>query len=121
MLVKGIHNLLFANEYAVQLPHMLHQAYLGNWSEVAQAISPSYSSDAPAPDWSIMNLIILCNEDWAKIGREESIQFSAGAYMGYEDVRRNQFVSAFIEKGTTIELNTSCLEDVPLPGFNLNK
>jgi hypothetical protein len=195
MLVMGIHNLLFATEYAVLLPHLQHQAYLGNWSEVAQAISPSYSSDAPAPDWSIMNLTILCNEDWAKIGREETIQFSAGAYTGYEDVRRltvpekvcpviplpqpdalyqpltyspvpvliiskqadpqnppenvasakehfpsslglvapgqghgfsgldcrNQFVSAFIEKGTTKELNTSCLEDVPLPGFNLNK
>ena len=35
-----------------------------------------------------MNLTILCHEDWARTGREETTRFSAGSYMGYEDVRR---------------------------------
>jgi hypothetical protein len=34
---------------------------------------------------------------------------------------RDQVVSAFIEKGTTKELNTNCLQQVPLPAFNVSK
>ena len=35
-----------------------------------------------------MNLTILCNEDWARLDREETSQYSEGSYLGYEDVRR---------------------------------
>ena len=88
MLVQGLHGLLYGTRNAVMLPHLIHQTYLGNWNEIAQAMAPNFAADPSAAEWQIMNLTILCHEDWAKIRREETTQLSAGSYMGYEDVRQ---------------------------------
>ncbi|MGA2490835.1 MAG: alpha/beta hydrolase, partial [Anaerolineales bacterium] len=81
-LVLGIHNVIRDTPTAVLLPGLIHQAYLGDWSAVEKLLSNDFA--APRPEWSIMNLVILCHEDWARTRREETTQFSSGSYMGYE-------------------------------------
>lgn len=195
MLVLGIHGLLVNTQSAVQLPRLIHQAYQGEWNEIAQSYAANFSDNAPAPEWVIMNLTILCHEDWARLSPTETAQFSSESYLSYEDIRkfsvpeevcaviprpqpsalyqtvkpsskpvllitnqadpqnpleniadakehypnsltvvapgqghgydgldcRDQFVSAFIEKGTTKELDTDCLQQVLLPAFNVSR
>ena len=87
-LVLAIHNGLLLTPTTAQLPALLHQAYLGDWSMIEKILSNSFAPDGPKPEWVIMNLTILCHEDWARMRREETAQFSTGSYMGYEDVRR---------------------------------
>jgi len=195
MLVLSLHDSLANTESAVQMPRLLHQVYQGNWNEIAQIYAHSLSDNPPDSEWLVMRLTILCHEDWARLGPVERSQFSAGAYLNYEDIRRliqlpeevcdvvpqpspsalyqtgnsssvpvllitneadpqnppenvadakehypnsltvvapgqghgytglecrNWFVSAFIETGTTKDLDTSCLQQVPLPTFNVS-
>ncbi len=88
MMVQGLHGLLYDTPNAVMVPHLVHQMYQGKFDEIAQAVAPNFAADPSAAEWQIMNLTILCHEDWAKMGREETTRLSAGSYMGYEDVRR---------------------------------
>lgn len=47
---------------------------------------------------------------------------TAGQGHGYTGMEcREQFVSAFIDTGTTKDLDTNCLRHVPLPLFNVSK
>lgn len=87
-LVQGIHGTLYSTPTAVLLPSLLHQAYLGNWSGIEKIVSNDFAPGSTKPEWIIMNLTILCHEDWARASREETTRFSAGSYMAYEDVRR---------------------------------
>jgi hypothetical protein len=87
-MVLTIHNMLFATEGAVMLPALIHLAYLGEWDAIAQMVAASLPEDAPDAEWRIMNLTILCHEDWARTRPAETAQLSAGSYMGYEHVRR---------------------------------
>jgi len=196
MLVLSFHDSLVDTESAVQLPRLLHQAYQGNWNEIAQIYTHSLAENPPDSEWLVMRLTILCHEDWARLDPAETAQFSSGAYLNYEDIRRliqlpeevcdivpqparsalyravkpsavpvllitneadpqnplenvadakvhypnsltvvapgqghgytglecrEQFISAFIETGTTKVLDTSCLQQVPLPTFNVSE
>jgi pimeloyl-ACP methyl ester carboxylesterase len=195
MLVLAIHDTLRNTESAVQLPRSIHRAYQGNWSEVAQFYARGLFDDASNAEWVIMNMTILCHEDWARLRPTETAQFSSGSYLNYEDIRRftvpeelcavmprpesaalhrgensssipvllisneadpqnpsenvadakehypnsltvvapaqghgytgldcrDLIISAFIETGTTKDLDTGCLQQVPLPAFNVSK
>ena len=88
MLIQGLHSLMYGTQNAVMLPYMVHQMYQGKFDEIAQALAPNFNAASPSSVWNIMNLTILCNEDWAKMRPAETAQFSQGSYMGYEDVRR---------------------------------
>jgi pimeloyl-ACP methyl ester carboxylesterase len=195
-LVLSLHDSLVDTESAVQMPRLLHQAYQGDWNEIAQIYAYSLLNNPPASDWQVMRLTILCHEDWARLDPAETAQLSPGVYLNYEDIRRlidlpeevcdvipqpspsalyrtgnsssvpvllitneadpqnplenvagakehypnsltviapaqghgytgldcrDQFVSAFIETGTTKDLDTSCLQQVRLPEFNVSK
>ena len=194
MLALDIHNVLIATEGAVIVPRFIHQAYEGDWDEIAQYYAQSLSADPQDSEWVIMNLNILCHEHWAKLQPAETAQYSAGSYLKYEDVRRfiapaeicdampapppaalyqpvksltipvllisngadaqnppenaadakvryphsltviapgqghgytgidcrEPFISMFIETGTTKNLDTSCLQQVPLPTFRVS-
>lgn len=194
MLALDIHNTLIATEGAVLLPRAIHQAYQGDWNEIAQYYARGLSADAADSEWVIMNLNILCHENWAKLRPAETAQYSSSSYLKYEDVRRflapaeicdaipappraalyqpvksltipvllisngadaqnppenaadakerypnsltviapgqghgytgidcrEPFVSMFIETGTTKNLDTSCLQQVPLPTFHVS-
>jgi pimeloyl-ACP methyl ester carboxylesterase len=196
MLVLSIHNSLVNTESAVQLPRLLHQAYQGDWNEIAQIYANSLTDNPPTSEWQVMRLTILCHEHWARLDQVETAQFTSHAYLKYEDIRRlielpeqvcdvvpqpslsalyqtgnpssvpvllitneadpqnplenvaaanerypnsltviapaqghgysglecrDQFVSAFIASGTTKDLDTSCLQQVPLPAFNVSE
>jgi pimeloyl-ACP methyl ester carboxylesterase len=195
MLALGIHGALVNTETAVLLPHLIHQAYQGNWNEIAQFYADDLSEESPDAEWKIMNINILCHENWAKFRPMETAEYSSSSYLKYEDVRRflvpaefcavmptpppaamyqpvksspvpvllisdgadpqnppenvadaterypnsltviapgqghgytgldcrERFVSTFIESGTTKDLDTSCLQKVPLPGFNVSE
>jgi pimeloyl-ACP methyl ester carboxylesterase len=85
-MVLAIHGVLGATPSTVKLPGLIHQAYQGEWSQIEGLVSNDLGG--AAPDWSMMNLEILCHEDWARTGRAETERLSQGSYMGYEDVRR---------------------------------
>jgi pimeloyl-ACP methyl ester carboxylesterase len=195
MLVLGIHGALRNTESAVQLPRLIHQAYQENWSEIAQLYADDLTEATPDAEWVIMNMTILCHEDWARLRPTETAAFSSGSYLKYEDIRRfavpeeacaaiprpqpsalfreansspipvllisneadpqnppenvadakehypnsltaiapgqghgytgldcrDQIVSAFIDTGTTQDLDTRCLQQVPLPAFNVSQ
>jgi pimeloyl-ACP methyl ester carboxylesterase len=55
MLIQGIHSLLLQTPTAVMLPHMIHQLYSGNYSEIAQVVAKYLSAGAPTAVWHIMN------------------------------------------------------------------
>ncbi|HEX7974127.1 MAG TPA: alpha/beta hydrolase, partial [Anaerolineales bacterium] len=88
MLVQGLHSMLYGTQNAVMLPYLVHRMYQGNFDEITQAVAPNFSDASLASAWQIMNLTILCYEDWAKMRPAETTQLSQGSYMGYEDVRR---------------------------------
>jgi hypothetical protein len=87
MMNNGVHGLLIRAEYAALLPRLMHMAYNGDWEGVMAAQPQQSGGDDTAPTWSIMNLSILCYEDWAMMRRAETETFAAGSYMGYSDVR----------------------------------
>lgn len=195
MLVLGIHSALINTRGAVELPRLIHQAYEGNWNEIAQLYALDLSDSAANSKWLVMDLTIVCHEDWARLDPAETALFNPDAYLNYEDMRRfllaeevcamlprpspsalypavtpssipvllitneadpqnplenvadakehypnsltvvapgqghsytglecrEQFISAFIETGTTKDLDTSCLQQVPLPAFNVSE
>ena len=86
VLVQSIHGMLISTERAVMLPYLIHQANLENWDAITAAAAPNYSS-VPETNWQIMNMTILCHEEWASLRREQTAQLSAGSYLTYEDVR----------------------------------
>jgi pimeloyl-ACP methyl ester carboxylesterase len=88
LLVTGIHGMIMSTEQAVQLPFLIHQLYQGKWEIIAQLYSESLNGDAPAPTWQMMNLTILCHEDWAKLRPEETARSSERSYLTYADARR---------------------------------
>jgi hypothetical protein len=194
MLVLGIHNILHNTGTMTMLPRLIHQAYQGDWNEIGQIYASNFSNP-DGVEWVIMNMTILCNEDWARMDPSETAQFASGSYLNYEDVRRYtvpeavcalftppedaaikytynpsmvpvllinnqadfqnplenladanehypnsltviapaqghgytgmecrvQFVTAFIDTGTTEGLDTGCLEHVSVPPFNVSK
>ncbi len=86
-LVLSIHGVISSTQNAILLPGMIHQAYMGDWSGIEKIVSNSLAQGTAEP-WNMMNLNILCNEDWAKTRREETERYSEGSYLRYDDVRR---------------------------------
>jgi pimeloyl-ACP methyl ester carboxylesterase len=83
----GIHSLLAGTETAALLPHLIHLIYSEDWNSVAAFIAPSLSSDPSTTQWRVINLAILCYEEWAKTRPAETTALSRGSYLGYTDVR----------------------------------
>jgi pimeloyl-ACP methyl ester carboxylesterase len=86
-LSTGIHGLVTGTETTTMLPQLIHMIYNQDWNGVAAFIDPFVSRDTPAAHWIIMNLTILCHEDWAKTRQAETTALSSGSYLRYSDVR----------------------------------
>lgn len=82
-----IHNALTETPTAVYIPHLVHLVYTEDWNGLAAFLAPFTESDGSAPHWKIMNLTILCYEDWAKMRPAEIARTSAGSYLQYGDIR----------------------------------
>jgi pimeloyl-ACP methyl ester carboxylesterase len=82
-----VHGALTSTPTAVYVPRLIHLVYLEDWNGLAAFLAPFMSAEDAAPQWKIMNLTILCFEDWAKMRPAEIAGTSAGSYLNYEDVR----------------------------------
>jgi pimeloyl-ACP methyl ester carboxylesterase len=82
-----IHNGLAATPTAVFLPHFIHLVYSQDWNGLATFMAPFMDANPEVTQWQMMNLTILCHEDWAKIRPDETTAASTGSYLTYEDVR----------------------------------
>jgi pimeloyl-ACP methyl ester carboxylesterase len=83
----SIHNGLGSTPMAVFVPQFIHLVYTEDWSGLAAFLAPFVNSDSSTPQWQIMNLTILCYEEWAKMRPAEIAGTSAGSYLSYDDVR----------------------------------
>ena len=83
----SVHGALTSTPTAVFAPRLIHLVYTQDWNELAAFLAPFLNSDSSAPQWRIMNLTILCHEEWAKIRRAETVEASAELYLKYDDVR----------------------------------
>ena len=72
---------------AALAPRFIHLIYTEDWNGVATFVSPFLNSEPVTPQLRIMNLTILCHEDWARIREAETTALSAGSYLKYTDVR----------------------------------
>lgn len=82
-----VHGALTSTPTAVLVPQLIHLVYMEDWSGLAAFLAPYISSDSAPPQWKIMNLTILCYEDWAKMRPAEIAETSAASYLKYSDVR----------------------------------
>jgi pimeloyl-ACP methyl ester carboxylesterase len=83
----SIHGALTSTPTAVFIPRYIHLVYTEDWKELAAFLAPFLRDDDAAPQWKIMNLTILCHEEWARSSRAETVAASGGSYLTYEDVR----------------------------------
>jgi pimeloyl-ACP methyl ester carboxylesterase len=83
----SIHGALTSTPTVAAVPQYIHLVSTEDWSELATLLSPYINSDSSVSQWRIMNLTILCYEDWAKIRRAETVEASAESYLTYDDVR----------------------------------
>jgi len=84
---KGVHNLLVGTESATMLPQLIHMVYKEDLNGLAAFITPLLSAMPQNAQWKIINLEILCYEDWAKTRPAETAALTSGSYLRYEDVR----------------------------------
>lgn len=88
MFRTGVHGLLRDTEKTALLPRVIHMVYSEEWAELAALIEKMQSAEpAVVREWQVMNLNILCNEDWAKLRRPETEAVTGESYLTYEDVR----------------------------------
>jgi pimeloyl-ACP methyl ester carboxylesterase len=87
MFKKIVHGGLASTPTVVVIPQFIDLVYREDWDGLAEFSAPFMSSDPEAANWVMMNLTILCFEDWAKIRPAEIEAVSAGSYLNYADVR----------------------------------
>jgi pimeloyl-ACP methyl ester carboxylesterase len=83
----SIHGALASTPTAVVVPQYIHLVYTEDWSGLAAFLAPFLNTENSAPSWQIMNLTILCYEDWAKMRPTEIAQTSEESYLKYNDIR----------------------------------
>ena len=67
-----VHKALVSTQTAALAPLFIHLIYLEDWNGLAIFLAPFMSPASETPQWNLMNLTIVCNEDWAKIRPEET-------------------------------------------------
>jgi pimeloyl-ACP methyl ester carboxylesterase len=83
-----VHKALTTTETAVLVPKLTHLVYMEDWEGLADLLAPYQNDDGTQPQWSMMNLAILCHEEWARLRRSETTAGSAGSYLTYDAVRK---------------------------------
>jgi len=82
-----IHQGLASTETAVLGPKIIHLVYKEDWQGLAALLAPYQNGDSSQPQWSMMNLTILCHEPWARLRQPEVNAERAESYLTYEGVR----------------------------------
>ncbi len=82
-----VHSALASTPTTVVVPRLIHLIYSEDWNGLAAFLAPFLSPASATPQWKIMNLTILCYEDWAKMHPAETTSASSGSYLKYADIR----------------------------------
>lgn len=82
-----VHKALTSTPTVVAVPKFVDLVYREDWNGLAVFSAQFEESNAGAPIWLVMNLNILCFEDWAKMRPAELLEASAGSYMNPASVR----------------------------------
>ena len=82
-----IHGALATTPTVALVPKLIHLIYSEDWKALAELLAPYLSNAKAMSQWRIMNLTILCYEDWAKNRPAETTAASAGSYLTYDDVQ----------------------------------
>ncbi len=82
-----LHNILFNTEITAAAPLFIHMVCTQDWAGLGAFITAYQGSHPSTPEWQLMELTIICNEDWARMRRAETDTVAAKSYFKYEDVR----------------------------------
>ena len=83
-----VHKALTTTETTVLVPKLIHLVYTEDLKGLENLLAPYMTDDSTQPQWSMMNLTILCYEEWARLRRSEMADTSTGSYLTYEAVRK---------------------------------
>jgi pimeloyl-ACP methyl ester carboxylesterase len=76
---SSIQSALLDATISSQLPALIHEAALGNWTAVAQAALATSSGARPDADRLAMSDVIRCSEAWARYEPDEVERLGAGS------------------------------------------
>jgi pimeloyl-ACP methyl ester carboxylesterase len=82
-----VHGALISTPTVALVPKLIHLIYTEDWKSLAELLAPYLSNASATSQWKIMNLTILCYEDWAKDRPAETIAASARSYLTYDDIQ----------------------------------
>jgi pimeloyl-ACP methyl ester carboxylesterase len=82
-----VHGALVDTPTVPLIPKLIHLLYTEDWKGLAGLLAPYLSNASAMSQWKIMNLTILCFEDWAKDRPTETTVASAGSYLTYAGVQ----------------------------------
>jgi pimeloyl-ACP methyl ester carboxylesterase len=87
MFKNAIHGALVSTPTVALVPKLIHLIYTEDWNGLAELLAPYLSQATAMSHWRIMNLTILCYEDWAKDRPAETTAASSGSYLTYDDIQ----------------------------------
>jgi pimeloyl-ACP methyl ester carboxylesterase len=82
-----IHEALVDTPTVAVVPKLIHLIYTEDWKALAELLAPYLNDASATSQWNIMNLTILCFEDWAKDRPAETTAASASSYLTYDDIQ----------------------------------
>jgi hypothetical protein len=90
---------LYRPRSSVALPWMIHRAYLGDWSPIADGILSDARADDPDFSFGLF-FSITCSEDVAFIREEDVVPETQGTFLGDYRVRQQQAACKFWPKAS---------------------
>jgi pimeloyl-ACP methyl ester carboxylesterase len=83
----AVHGALVSTPTVVLVPKFIHLLFTEDWTALTELLAPFLNTASTTAQWKIMNLTILCHEDWAKNRPTETTAASAGSYLTYDDIQ----------------------------------
>jgi hypothetical protein len=83
----AVHGALVSTPTVALVPKFIHLLFTEDWQALVELLAPFLSEASATSQWKIMNLTILCHEDWAKNRPTETTAASDGSYLTYADIQ----------------------------------
>jgi pimeloyl-ACP methyl ester carboxylesterase len=83
----AVHGALVSTPTVALVPKFIHLLFIEDWTALAELLAPFLNTASATSQWKVMNLTILCHEDWAKNRPTETTAASAGSYLKYDDIQ----------------------------------
>jgi pimeloyl-ACP methyl ester carboxylesterase len=82
-----VHGALVDTPTVPLIPKLIHLLYTEDWQALTGLLAPYLNEASAMSHWNIMNLTILCFEDWARDRPAETTAASAKSYLTYDGVQ----------------------------------